>query len=148
MDPKGAESELQESRGAPPLLVLYTIFVRALIALGLAAAALAPIRPVAATTPPPARPVTFARDVAPILDHWCVACHSGKEAEAGLWLDSAAGALRGGDSGPVVVPGNPDDSLLLAKIEHRHRPAMPPRRRLPAPSVALIRAWIAGGALP
>ena len=147
MVPKGAGSELQESPRAAPLLVC-TIFVRALIVLGLAGPALAPIRGAAAATPPPARPVTFARDVAPILNRWCVSCHSGKEAEGDLWLDSADGALRGGDAGPVVVPGNPDDSLLLAKIEHRHRPTMPPRRRLPAPSVALIRAWIAGGALP
>ena len=56
--------------------------------------------------------------------------------------------MRGGDTGPVVIPGNPDDSLLLAKIERatgrRCRPAADCRRR----PVALIRAWIAGGAPP
>jgi hypothetical protein len=141
MDPKGAGSELQESRGAaPPLL-------RALVVLGLTGAALAPTCP-AAAAPPPARPVSFARDVAPILDHWCVACHGASEAHAALRLDSLAFVMRGGDSGPVVIPGNPEDSLLLAKIEHRHRPTMPPRRRIPAPAIALIRAWIAAGAAP
>ena len=56
--------------------------------------------------------------------------------------------MRGGDAGPVVVAGDADDSLLVAKIEHRDRPSMPPRRRLPAPAIALIRAWIAAGAPP
>jgi hypothetical protein len=142
MDPKGAGSELQESRGVAPLLL------RALIMLGLTSAALAPARRGAAATHPPARPLSFARDVAPIFDRWCVACHGGKEAHAGLWLDSRGGVMRGGDAGPVVIPGNPEDSLLLAKIEHRHRPAMPPRRRMPAPTIALIQAWIAAGAPP
>ena len=147
MDPKGAGSELQESRGAAPLLGC-TIFVRLLLALGLTGAALAPPRPAAAGTPPPARPVIFARDVAPIFDHWCVSCHGAREAQAALRLDSLEGVMRGGDAGPVVIAGNPDDSLLVAKIEHRHRPSMPPRRRMPAAAVALVRAWIAGGAPP
>jgi hypothetical protein len=145
MDPKGAGSELQESRGAAPLLGC-TIFVRLLVALGLMGAALATARPVAAATPPPARPVSFARDVAPIFDRWCVSCHGGREAHAALRLDSLDGVMRGGDAGPAVIAGNPDDSLLAAKIEHRHRPSMPPRRRIPAPAIALIRAWIAAGA--
>ena len=133
---------MQESRGAAPLLL------RALVALGLTGAALAPTCPATAATPPPARPVSFAREVAPILDRWCVSCHGSREARAALRLDSLGGVLRGGDTGPVVIPGNPADSLLLAKIEHRHRPTMPPRRRIPAPAIALIRAWIADGAAP
>jgi hypothetical protein len=145
MDPKGAGSELQESRGAAPPLGC-TIFVRLLVVLGLVGAALAPARRGAAATPPPARPVSFARDVAPIFDRWCVSCHRGLEAHAALRLDSLDGVMRGGDSGPAVIAGNPDDSLLAAKIEHRHRPSMPPRRRLPAGSIGLIRAWIATGA--
>ena len=147
MDPKGAGSELQESRGAAPLLV-GTIFVRALVVLGLTSAALAPARRGVAATDPPARPLSFARDVAPIFDRWCVTCHGGSEAHAGLWVDSLGGVMRGGDDGPVVIPGNPEDSLLLAKIEHRHRPTMPPRRKLPPSAIALIRAWIVSGAPP
>jgi hypothetical protein len=93
-----------------------------------------------------AEPVGFARDIAPILARWCVSCHGGREPHGGLWLDSYAGVMRGGDTGPVVIPGDPNGSLLVAKIERRHRPAMPPRRRLPAAAVRLIRAWIAAGA--
>jgi hypothetical protein len=142
MDPKGAGSELQESRGAAPLLL------RALVVLGLTGAALGPTCPATAAPPPPARPVSFAREVAPILDRWCVSCHGGPEAHADLRLDSLGGVLRGGETGPVVIPGNPADSLLLAKIERRHRPTMPPRRRMPAPAIALIRSWVAAGAPP
>jgi mono/diheme cytochrome c family protein len=133
MDPKGAGSELQESRGAAPLLLGIT-----LVALSFPGPA--------AVAAPPAQPVGYARDVAPILARWCVGCHGGREPHAGLSLDSYVGVLRGGDTGPVVISGDPDGSLLVAKIERRDRPAMPPRRKLPAAAVRLIRAWIAAGA--
>jgi hypothetical protein len=147
MDPKGAGSELQESRGAAPLLGC-ALLVRLLVVLGLTGAALASVRREADAATAPAQPKTFARDVAPVLDHWCVHCHAGDEPHGGLRLDSFAGVMRGGDAGPALVVGNPADSLLVAKIERRHRPSMPPRRRFPAPLIALIRAWIAGGAPP
>ena len=136
---------MQETRRAAALLGRAT-FVRLFVVLGLTALTSAP--PAAAATPVPARPVTFARDVAPILDRWCVSCHGVREAQADLRLDSLRGVMRGGDAGPVVIPGDPDDSLLAAKIEHRDRPTMPPRRRMPAAAIALIRAWIAAGASP
>jgi hypothetical protein len=47
-----------------------------------------------------------------------------------------------------VIAGDPGGSLLVGKIERRDRPAMPPRRTLPRPGVAVIRAWIAAGAAP
>jgi hypothetical protein len=140
MDPKGAGSELQESRGAAPLLLRLTVV------LALAGVALVPERRAAADAPGSARPVDYTRDVAPVLTRWCVPCHSGDEAEGGLRLDSLGGIMRGGDAGPAVIAQDPDASLLMAKIERRHRPSMPPRRKLPASAIALIRAWIAGGA--
>ena len=138
MDPKGPGSELQETRGAAPLLLLGP-----LIALGLP-------RPAAASASPaaPPQPITYSQNVAPLFGRWCVSCHSGAEAHAELWLDSYAGVIRGGETGPVVVPGDPAGSLLLAKVERRHRPAMPPRRKLPTAALRLIRAWIASGAAP
>jgi hypothetical protein len=101
----------------------------------------------AMASPIPAQPPSYTRDVGPLFARWCNSCHSGDEAHANLWLDSYAGAMRGGDAGPVIVAGDPGGSLLVAKIERQHRPAMPPRRKLPASAVALIRAWVAAGAL-
>src|SRR5579862_5027447 len=114
MDPKGAGSELQESRGAAPLLGC-TNLVRTLVVLGLTGSALASPRQVAAAPPPPpaapAQPRTFARDVAPVLDRWCVSCHAGDEPHGGLRLDSFDGVMRGGDAGPAIVAGDPSGSL-------------------------------------
>ena len=141
MDPKGAGSELQESRGAPPLLLLVL-----LAALALAGAAPVPARGAAASAPPPAQPPSYAHDIAPLFARWCVSCHGADEMQGGLRLDTLAAIMRGGDAGPAVIPGDPEGSLLLAKVERRHRPSMPPRRRLPASAVERLRAWIAAGA--
>ncbi|HXJ21450.1 MAG TPA: c-type cytochrome domain-containing protein [Polyangia bacterium] len=113
-------------------------------------AALSPgvVTPPPAAPPPSAPPPGFAKDVAPILDRWCVSCHGEKEAQAGLRLDSYEAILKGGDDGPVVVPGDVEQSQLLAQVERRARPAMPPKKRLPRDPVAVIRAWIASGAGP
>ncbi len=97
---------------------------------------------------PPAPPPSFAKDVAPILDKWCVACHGEKEAEAGLRLDSYEALLKGAEDGPVIVPGDPDQSQLLGQIERRVRPVMPPKKRLSRDAVSVIRAWIVSGAGP
>jgi hypothetical protein len=134
MDPKGAGSELQESRGAAPLL------------LGLALVSASILGSDAKAAGPPAEPAGYARDIAPLLHRFCVGCHAGASPHGGLWLDSYAGLMRGGDTGPVVIPGDAAGSLLVAKVERRHRPAMPPRRKLPAAAIRLIRAWIAAGA--
>ena len=140
---------MQEHRGAAPLpLRAFAVAFALAVAFAMAGGAVATARPAAEGAPAPAQPKSFARDVAPMLDHWCVACHQGDEPHGGLRLDSFAGVLRGGDTGPAVIPGDPDASLLVAKIERRDRPSMPPRRRFPAPLTATIRAWIAAGAPP
>ncbi|HZL18024.1 MAG TPA: c-type cytochrome domain-containing protein [Polyangia bacterium] len=90
------------------------------------------------------RPLSFERDVAPVLERWCVGCHGPTEQRGGLRLDEFVWVMRGGDTAPAVAPGDPAGSLLVTKIERRSRPAMPPRRTLPAPLVARLRAWIAG----
>lgn len=100
--------------------------------------------------PEPPEPPSFARDVMPTLGRYCEHCHGGRRSPppANLHLDGYDGLMRGGDSGAVILPGNPQGSLLVAKIEHRHKPSMPPRRTLPADLVAKIRAWVAAGAMP
>jgi mono/diheme cytochrome c family protein len=83
-----------------------------------------------------------------VLDRWCISCHGATEQQGGLRLDRYLWLMRGGDDGPALIPGDPTGSLLVAKVERRDRPAMPPRRRLPAPQIGRLRAWIAAGAPP
>ncbi|HEY7376963.1 MAG TPA: c-type cytochrome domain-containing protein [Polyangia bacterium] len=93
-------------------------------------------------------PPTFARDVMPALGRYCESCHGDKEQHGGLRLDNYDNLMRGGESGPAVVAGDAGKSLLLAKIEHRDKPFMPPRKWLPTKIRARIRAWIVAGAEP
>jgi hypothetical protein len=58
-------------------------------------------------------PVDFAEEVAPLLTERCVACHNGGQAKGGLDLSTARSARAGGESGPAVVPGRPDEGSLL-----------------------------------
>ena len=90
-------------------------------------------------------------DVLPILLRRCTVCHGPRRQEAGLDLRSRAAMLRGGKSGPAIVAGKPEQSLLLKKIRSGE---MPPRRRIVEVSIkpienaetALLARWIALGA--
>jgi hypothetical protein len=93
----------------------------------------------------------FENNIRPVLAARCYACHSEKTkpaAQAGLYLDSKAGILKGGKSGlPAVVPGKPDDSLLIKTIRGRHRDLkMPPGPPLPEAEIAAFEQWIKDGA--
>lgn len=94
-----------------------------------------------------ARPIDFAKDVHPLLQSRCTSCHSGDSAQAGLHLDSREALLRGGKSGPAVIPGQPSESLLILKVTGQHGLPMPPSGpRLTPDAVAILRAWIEQGA--
>jgi hypothetical protein len=98
----------------------------------------------------PAKPVAWGTsydDVRPLLQSKCFRCHGEKPRKANLDLSSIAGVLKGGESGPVLVPGEPDKSPLYKKVQAGD---MPPGKkdRLTASEVALIRRWIEGGAQP
>jgi mono/diheme cytochrome c family protein len=91
-------------------------------------------------------------DVLPIFQTRCVVCHGKRKQEGGLDLRSQASRMKGGKSGPAIVPGKPDESLLLKRITSGQMP--PPKLlveyfvRPPSDAeVALLRKWIAGGAL-
>ncbi len=87
-----------------------------------------------------------AEDPMAILAHRCYACH-GAAASGGLRLDSRAGLLKGGQSGAAVEPGNPDRSLVIDVITHRHaRLKMPPSGKLPDAEIAALTAWVKDGA--
>src|SRR6516165_805649 len=87
--------------------------------------------------------VDYVRDVKPLLARRCYACHGALKQKSGLRLDTAAGARRGGKSGPTIEPGSADDSLLVAKISATTGERMPPEgESLTATEIARISAWI------
>ncbi len=89
--------------------------------------------------------ISFANQILPILESRCVACHPATGGRAGLSLTSRAALLRGGQSGPAVVPGDPDGSLLLAKVSGPS-PAMPAvGEPLETGEIDLLRQWIRAG---
>jgi len=90
----------------------------------------------------------FESRIRPVLIDHCYSCHSGQAAKlkGGLRLDSREGLMAGGDLGPVVVPGSPDESRLVRAVEYADDDVrMPPRGRLPAPVVADLRKWVEMG---
>jgi hypothetical protein len=88
----------------------------------------------------------FEARVRPILVERCLKCHGQEKQSSGLRLDSRAAILKGGDSGPAAVPGKPEESLIVQAVDQTHGDLkMPPKGKLPEPSVAMLRQWVAAG---
>lgn len=93
------------------------------------------------------RPVDYVRDIRPVLHSRCVSCHGPLKQKGGLRLDTAHFAIAGGDSGPAVEAGHPDQSLLIERVT-----ALEPAQRMPpegkglsAEQVEALRRWISDG---
>ena len=95
-----------------------------------------------------AQPVDFASQIAPILENRCQVCHGAAQQLSGLRLDNRAAALKGGYSGPVIVPGDSGASRLIRLVSGLEEDlVMPPAGdRLPSGQVELLRTWIDQGA--
>lgn len=97
-------------------------------------------------------PVLFEPDVLPVLQRNCLACHSASERQGDLVLESVAAMLTGGDSGPAIVPGSAEKSLLVSLAAHRADPVMPPADNdvnasdLGPEELGLLTLWIDQGA--
>ncbi len=104
----------------------------------------------AAASPTPA--VDYGKQIAPLFSKNCVACHNAKKAEGGLNLQTYEALMKGGDSGASVVVSDAAASSLLKRIIDNDDP-MPPvgnavgAKRLDETEVALVRLWIAAGAV-
>lgn len=131
---------------------------RMLVALGFAIAAVHAADPPAANAalrvvrPAKADPVDFARDVLPLLQGNCLPCHNRTTSKADLLLETPADMLRGGESGPALVPGKASESLLFRMSTHEARPRMPPKDNkvnavdLTPEQLGLLASWIDQGA--
>jgi hypothetical protein len=89
----------------------------------------------------------FTERVKPLLETRCVSCHGPDKVKGGLRLDTRAAALKGGESGPALVPGKPAESLIVQAVMHA-RPdlEMPPKDKLTKADIAVLERWIKDGA--
>ena len=90
----------------------------------------------------------FEKSVRPILVARCYECHSGgaKKLQGNLRVDSLAALLKGGDTAPAIVPGKPQESLVVAAINYGELYQMPPKTKLPAEEIATLTKWVEMGA--
>src|SRR5262249_46323700 len=98
---------------------------------------------------PPKQERFFEAKIRPVLATQCGKCHSStaEKLRGGLRLDSREGLRAGGDSGPAIVPGQPEESLLIRAIRYRDEELrMPPKGKLPGAVVADFEAWVKMGA--
>ncbi len=127
---------------------LQLILIGAFLLLGRVVVASDPVKPVPAD---PKALAFFEAKIRPIITEHCLSCHSTEAAaqnrlSGGLFLDSREGWSKGGDSGPAIVPGKPDASLLLKSVLYDGDINMPPKGKLPAAAIRDISQWIRMGA--
>src|SRR5262249_31117119 len=92
----------------------------------------------------------FEKSVRPLLVQRCFSCHSSqaKKLRGGLQLDSRQPILRGGDTGPAVVPGHPEQSLLIEAVRYGNGALqMPPNGKLPDSAITVLEEWVRRGAV-
>jgi len=87
----------------------------------------------------------FESKVRPILVEHCYECHSGTKSKGGLLLDSKLGWSQGGQSGPAILPGDPDQSLLIQAVEYQTH-QMPPKGKLTDLQIDTLIEWVQKGA--
>ena len=103
----------------------------------------------------PSQPAFYTESVQPIFQANCVRCHGGVNHRGGLNIDTRDSLLKGGHHGPAIVPGHPEQSLLVKLIRHEG-PADDPMNMPPDPKpkisdadIATVETWIkAGAAMP
>jgi mono/diheme cytochrome c family protein len=88
----------------------------------------------------------FEKEVRPLLAARCHECHGALKQKGNLRLDSRATALKGGDTAPAVIPGKPEESLLVDAIRYGETYQMPPKSQLPPDEIATLVRWVRIGA--
>jgi WD40 repeat protein len=107
--------------------------------------------PIPIEVPKRDKPVDFRTDILPFLKTNCIACHHAKDPEGQLVLENVKSILKGGDSGPSVVPGKSGESLMLTSAAQQKKPFMPPRKNkvgagaLTPQQLGLLKLWIDQG---
>jgi mono/diheme cytochrome c family protein len=90
----------------------------------------------------------FEQQVRPLLVSHCIECHGDKKQEAKLRLDSREALIAGGESGPALVPGDPEKSLLIAAVHYKADAVqMPPKGKLDDEKIGKLTRWVKSGAV-
>jgi mono/diheme cytochrome c family protein len=90
----------------------------------------------------------FEQQIRPLLIAQCTECHGDRKQEAKLRLDSREALLAGGDSGPALVPGDPEKSLLIAAVHYKADAVqMPPKGKMDDEKIGLLTRWVKSGAV-
>ncbi len=104
-----------------------------------------------ASTVPAGTVQQYQHDVLPVLQENCLRCHGGMNRRGGYNMSTRASALAGGHHGVAIVPGKPDESLLIKLIGPGPYPndikPMPLKGKLTDADIATLRQWVAGGAV-
>jgi hypothetical protein len=101
---------------------------------------------------PPEQLAFFEQKIRPVLVEQCYQCHSAEaqqkgKLKGGLFLDTRAALLKGGDTGPAIATDKPNESILLTAIRWEDRDMeMPPKKKLPPEVIADFEKWLAMGA--
>jgi len=98
------------------------------------------------------KPEFYTTKVKPILQANCYRCHGGMNHRGGLSIATRAGMMKGGHDGTVLVPGNPERSLLVRLIRHegpKDNPMPMPdkRKKLSDADIAVVERWVNAGAI-
>ena len=90
----------------------------------------------------------FETKIRPILAKRCYECHGPDldEVEGGLRFSSRGALLKGGETGPAIIPGDPENSFLIDTINYGEVYEMPPDSKMPADEIALLTEWVAKNA--
>jgi hypothetical protein len=89
----------------------------------------------------------FDARVAPILTRRCLGCHNEELKNGNISFLDRDSLIRGGSRGPAIVPGRPQDSVLMNVLRHDGEIQMPPGPKLPAKEIAVLAEWIRRGAV-
>lgn len=88
----------------------------------------------------------FEKEIRPLLSENCWGCHGEEKTRGGLRLTARETILSGGETGPAIVPGKPDGSLLIRAISYTGDLKMPPKTKLSDPQIAALTKWVQMGA--
>ncbi|MBL9169965.1 MAG: hypothetical protein JNN07_19680 [Verrucomicrobiales bacterium] len=155
---RSAAAGLLERRSSPPTLIAGVSTLALGLMCSLAASAAEPAaaapasRVLQVTQLQRTTPVDFEKEILPLLRNNCLACHNRTKAKADLVLETPADILKGGESGPAVIPKKGAESLLLKVSAHQEKPFMPPKDNkveavdFEPEQLGLIKLWIDQGA--